>query len=165
MIVSPEKLRETSFWGNQRRLYFSSPLLFSHSFVYCRYLVPDQTDVVKLVDFGCACPLNGNIQCSFPFLSEAYLTIWAASDYAEDQKNGKITIFRGTEVYASPEQVALILNSKMKSPSSSASATVANSPSLSQKGYAKKADSWGVGVVMFFILGGYPPFMSKVKHI
>jgi serine/threonine protein kinase len=73
-----------------------------------------------------------------------------------DQQNGRITVFRGTEVYAAPEQIRLIPSVRAK-----ASLTSPSSPSP-RRGYGKKVDSWGVGVVTFFVLGGYPPFLRKV---
>ena len=29
------------------------------------------------------------------------------------------------------------------------------------EGFGKETDIWGLGVVMFFMLGGYPPFVGK----
>ena len=83
MVIPIDRIKEASFWGNQRRsvsllivcsLSFSIELLIicnslaplslsspSLSLVAdkCRYLVPNQEEMIKLVDFGCACPLNG----------------------------------------------------------------------------------------------------------
>eukprot|EP00008_Paramoeba_atlantica_P008299 CAMPEP_0201480164 /NCGR_PEP_ID=MMETSP0151_2-20130828/4703_1 /ASSEMBLY_ACC=CAM_ASM_000257 /TAXON_ID=200890 /ORGANISM="Paramoeba atlantica, Strain 621/1 / CCAP 1560/9" /LENGTH=272 /DNA_ID=CAMNT_0047861933 /DNA_START=396 /DNA_END=1214 /DNA_ORIENTATION=+ len=64
----------------------------------------------------------------------------------------RVSVFRATKEYASPEQLE-----------------VAESRGDSGEGekptYAKPTDIWGLGVIMFFLLGGYPPFLNEKEEV
>jgi serine/threonine protein kinase len=61
----------------------------------------------------------------------------------DDNEDGKLRLRCGTPVYAAPELIEILINVGEK------------------KGYGRPVDIWGVGIIMFSILGGYPPFWAE----
>jgi serine/threonine protein kinase len=53
----------------------------------------------------------------------------------------------GTPVYAAPELIEILINTGER------------------KGYGRPVDLWGVGIIMFSILGGYPPFWAEDDQV
>jgi len=61
----------------------------------------------------------------------------------DDNEDGKLRLRCGTPVYAAPELIEILINVGER------------------KGYGRPVDIWGVGIIMFSILGGYPPFWAE----
>mmetsp|Transcript_37108 Transcript_37108/g.51190 ORF Transcript_37108/g.51190 Transcript_37108/m.51190 type:complete len:543 (+) Transcript_37108:95-1723(+) len=61
----------------------------------------------------------------------------------DESEDGKLRLRCGTPVYAAPELIEILINTGER------------------KGYGRPVDIWGVGIIMFSILGGYPPFWAE----
>jgi serine/threonine protein kinase len=61
----------------------------------------------------------------------------------DESEDGKLRLRCGTPVYAAPEMIEILINVGER------------------RGYGRKVDLWGVGIIMFSILGGYPPFWAE----
>eukprot|EP00211_Chloroparvula_japonica_P001255 CAMPEP_0119123764 /NCGR_PEP_ID=MMETSP1310-20130426/3593_1 /TAXON_ID=464262 /ORGANISM="Genus nov. species nov., Strain RCC2339" /LENGTH=538 /DNA_ID=CAMNT_0007113625 /DNA_START=48 /DNA_END=1664 /DNA_ORIENTATION=- len=59
----------------------------------------------------------------------------------DESEDGALRMRCGTPVYAAPEMIEILIHG-------------------SKRGYGRKVDLWGVGIIMFSILGGYPPFYA-----
>ena len=113
-------------------------------------------DFVKLIDFGCLSLFPLSPRHTKTYHHTTTLATQPPPPHQQQivSKEDKVKVFRGTREYASPEMLNVaefVLKNKGKG---------GKKEKGGGGGYCQNTDIWGLGVVMFFALGGYPPFIG-----
>jgi len=115
-------------------------------------LLLDKNGHIKVSDFGLCTGLQTNRVSS---LAAKYMQFQGEGDTGKDEE---VQMSRSEKFNSWKAQRRVLAYSNVGTPDYTAPEV------LQQKGYSKECDWWSVGVIMFEMLVGYPPFCSETQR-
>lgn len=153
-------IKYDTFTEDQTRFYIAETVLAIDSIHKLHYihrdikpdnLLLDRKGHIKVSDFGLCTGLQTN---RVPNLAAMYKKYQGEGD----AKDEEVQMSRSEKFNSWKAQRRVLAYSNVGTPDYTAPEV------LQQKGYSKECDWWSVGVIMFEMLVGYPPFCSETQR-
>lgn len=156
-------IKYDTFTEDQTRFYIAETILAIDSIHRLHYihrdikpdnLLLDRQGHIKVSDFGLCTGLQTN---RVPNLAATYKK-YQGQEKEADLKDEEVQMSRSERFNSWKAQRRVLAYSNVGTPDYTAPEV------LQQKGYSKECDWWSVGVIMFEMLVGYPPFCSETQR-